>query len=232
MSFSFDLQSLKYVLLPGKLEGEQEHELYDLVYCFWQDEWLRVFSAIDPNYQLDTRDFMKQKKICVILSHGEVVGMQTLGFFTTDDFLKDAYFKPYTVGFLQNLLEIGVKNFQSMHYFLVNEKFQPRVTGQNFAAVILGLSFKNQIEDHLDATITLARKDLAAASTARKFNMHQVGSDIEMHNVPVGQLLCLNPSPYPRQDVNQLVESLWSSRIDLTTTSKKEFSYEPARSFI
>lgn len=234
MIHEFDLGSLRYVVLPGSQSSTdiKFKKIYEQTYQFWLTEWEKIFKKIDPQFKINADDFSAQNKICAILHKDEVVGIQTLGKFTLDDFLSNPYFKPYTVDFLQNLVKQKIFSFQTMQYFLVNEKFSPRATGQNFAAIILGLSFMHQIFYRIDATITLARKDLAAASTARKFNMLQVGEDIKMHQVPVGQLLCTTPQPFPRNEVNQIVNELWQQRLEFHNTNHQENSNEQFRSFI
>jgi hypothetical protein len=225
-----DMDGLEYVVVPGQNIVPECQELHGKILDFWKVEWQKVFSKIDPEYKLNTTDFLRQSKICAILSGSEVVGLQTLGVHILSDFLEQDYFKPYTIEFFQTLNTLGVRKFQTMQFFLVSDKWGVRATGQNFAAIILGLSFNHQVAERLDATITLARKDVPASSTANKFNMNQVGANILMHNVSVGQLLCMKPGSYPRPEVCQAINSLWSKRKDYVQHYKGDENYEPIRS--
>lgn len=226
------IEDLDYVVLPGQHILAENDELYNRIFKFWRTEWKRVFADIDPNFILDECDFSRQSKICAILAGDEIVGIQTLGVHQISDFLTQSYFRPYTIEFYQNLIQHKVRNFQTMQYFLVNEHWSARATGHNFAAIVLGLSFYQQKAEGYDATITLARKDVPATSTANKFNMIQVGSNIQMHNVPVGQLLCLEPENFPRPEVTKAIETLWNKRMDYVLKNKTEENYESVRNII
>lgn len=205
-------EDLRYFVFKGSDGGHVPRSLYEQTYEFWKTEWQSVFQQIDPTFDLDLNDFAKQSRVTVLKHQEQILGLQTLNDHQFLDFLEDPYFKNYSVGFLQMLSKAKVRTFQVMKYFLVSKLAGVKQTGLNIPAIILGLSFRQQMAYHFDATITLARKDNASASTARKFEMVQYGCDIEMHNVPVGQLFCFKPTSHPRSDVQEIIEFLWKQR--------------------
>jgi hypothetical protein len=207
---------LDYFVFSGGSRDFMDFKLYDAVLAFWKAEWSKVFSEIDAPFLINEKDFESQSRITAITYGDEVVGIQTLNDFVYEDIFCNPYFRPYTIEFIQGLVAQNVKRFQAMQYFLVSEDWSARATRINFAAIILGLSFKQQKFFSFDATVTLARKDVAAASTAKKFNMNQLGLDIQMHNVPVGQLLCTAPCLHPHEETNALINTLWNRKKILT----------------
>ena len=231
-----NMSDLVYVMMPGGSYPVAAKDLYQKMLNFWLLEWKKVFQEIDPSYEINISDFENQSRVTAILYHDQVIAMQTLSDYNLNDVLVSPYFKPYTIGFVQELVAQNIKNFQTMQYFIVSEEWGVRRTGINLAAIILGLSFRQQSYFNFDATITLARKDVAAASTARKYNMLQYDCDIKMHNVPVGQLLCKEPVPYPNETVETFVDDLWKRKINFCKTKPiqpaREEIYEQSRNGI
>jgi hypothetical protein len=217
---------LEYYILSGKPNSLTPPYLHAAVKEFWAEEWVKIFEKIDADFRLDTDDFERQSRVTALVHQGKILGIQTLCDYSLKDIDSHSYFQPYSPDFIAELKKRNLITFQAMKYFLVGEKYGVRATGLNLAAIILGLSFNQQKYFDFDATITLARKDVASASTAAKFNMLQVGADIEMHNVPVGQLLCLEPTRYPRPEVADAVDLLWSRRRDYSRRSE-EISLRP-----
>jgi hypothetical protein len=213
-----NVADVEYCVFNGSPSDGVPRNIYDAVKYFWETEWNGVFQKIDSTFVVDADDFQKQTRVTAIMYRGDVLGMQTLCDHRIEDVLTHPYFKPYTKEFIHGLIDHRLKEFQVMQYFLINEKYGVRQTGLNLPAILLGLNFKQQLHYGLPATVGLARKDVASASTAAKFNMKQVGPDIEMHNVPVGQMLCLQPARHPKTEVAETIEMLWERRVDYTQT--------------
>ena len=210
-------KDLRYLVVSGQMgcEGKNWHPAHNSflasIYHFWKTEWSQVFSEIHPDFEVNKESFFSQTRITALLWRESIVAVQTLTDNKLFDFIDNPYFKDYRVEFLQTLVRKKISRFQSMQHLIVGQRYGVWQCGLNLSAIILGLNFKHQEFLNLQATIGLGRKDNASANTARKFNMLQVGPDIELHNVPVGQLLCEKPAIHPKKAVQDLIDRLWTN---------------------
>lgn len=207
-----DFQHLDYVILPGPWScDESVHTYQQLIFRFWEQSWNEVYQNLGSHERTSPGEFTKQSAITAILSGVEVVALH---FLRVIDVTTSEEMDRYSPCFRNTLLKNGVRTAQTLQYYFVNSKWSPRLTGHNFSAIIAGLSFRNQTEFGVDASITLARRDLPAVSVALKFGMHIAGSALQMHNVPVAQLYACSTHPYPRADVNNAINILWNRRVE------------------
>lgn len=218
----WNYRDLQYYVLTGKDHSVKESSIYNLTLDFWRKEWTKIFKAINPNHELNNSDFHCQNKISVLLKNNTVVALQTLSHHHLGTLLEQSYFSPYTIGFFQGLKAMNVAKFQSMQHYIVGSEYRPLKTGLNLAAILAGLGFFQQRFFNLEATITLARKDNSSHSIATNFGMEQLHEDIEMHNVPVGQMYTLKACEYPKAKVQEATEYLWRNRtIDFEIISEQ-----------
>lgn len=208
------ISPLDYVVFSGHPNAEKYSPHYRPVFNFWLAQWQKVFDQLGSNTVVDPIDFWRQDKITAIVNGDEVVAINTLAHFTMDDVFIHPYFADYTVEFFQFLKRQNIYRFQAMQYFMVNEQWRAQITKQNFSAIMVGLSLKQQRHNQLDASITLARKDVPVTSLGKKYGMLLPVRDITMHNAPVSQLVHIKHQPFPKQDVNDAVDYLWNKRID------------------
>ncbi len=205
------LEDLSFVTVKGTPDRLKRTPIYNAAFDFWQREWSKIFAKIDPGFETKEESFHNQTRISLLLHNGKIVALQSLTHHNLNfnELLNTSYFSDYRIEFFQNLQKRKITTFQSMQHYIVGEGFGPFQTGQNIAAILAGLGFLQQIKNNLDATITLARKDNASYTTSLKFGMLQVGTDITMHNVPVGQMITEGALPYPNDKVQNAINLLW-----------------------
>lgn len=189
---------------------------------YWKEKWTALLLKLGSSIASVEHEFLAQEKVTTLTLDNEFIGMHLLTTFNEADFTKHPYFAGYDQKFLDGLARQKVTRAQSMQYFFVDEAWSVPHTLINFGAIIGALSMRHHIVNNLDASVTIARADIAAASLAKKFGFDEI-SRTEMHNVPVLMLACFAPKTYPKEDVNHWAEYYWKHRAEKVigdTTSK------------
>lgn len=208
-----DVKKLQYVIFSGKREENLNNPYYELVFNFWKAGWKDVFQELNTEIKINENDFYRQNRItAIVYDEVKVISINLLADYHIDDFFKYSYFHDYTIGFYQFLKSESVKTFQCLQFLLVDPEWSSRKTGIRFGATTLSLSLKNQQQNGLDATLTLARDDVPSTSTLKKLGMETQGIGVEMHNAPVSQMYCKTSKPYHNDEVNVLSDYLWRNR--------------------
>lgn len=137
--------------------------------------------------------------------------MHLLSEFRIDDIHLHSYFSSLPIDFFDLLHARNIESIQTMQYLYVDESWSASQTLINFGAIIGSLSLKNRSTVNQSISLTLARKDLASASLAKKGGFVEI-SESRKHNVPVGLLVCFEVKPYPQEEVNQWADYYWKNK--------------------
>lgn len=201
------LAKLTYEVLRGDFTGHPAYE-------FWEYRWTELLLRLGSEQRLLPEEFLEQDKITVLKDGDKFVGIHLIREYDRNEFKTAKYFAGYSREFFRELEHRGVRRVQALQYFLVDEEYSVGQTLINFGAIIASLSLRHQIENGLDASITIARADIPVVSLGKKLGFEEI-SFSTMHNVAVGLIACFEPKPYPKDDVNFWVDYYWKRRNEI-----------------
>lgn len=220
---SIDTHELKYYLLPGKTYPWFEHQaVYNKVYLFWRSIWAQVFFEHGKPDALSADDFCRQDVIHAVIYRDQVVsiGLNSLFNFASRSTVDQKYFSSFTEDNVRYLKDERVQSLLSMEFLTVCPDFRKLNTGFSFAHVVAELGFLLLRNLDLDVAVATVRKEKYAMINELA---SRLGGEVLQEDVLRGNILCdlmcvfqksYRPLPDPR--VRDLVEYLWSRRIDLT----------------
>jgi len=219
----FDYKKLNFHVLPGKLGPFADRNtvsIYNSVFNFWQSYWGQLFNQLDSS-AVNVEEFFRQDKILAITdpsADNAVVAYLCLNQFNLATAIAGhPYLSQYSAEFRDELKSRGIYSVWSGQYITVSEAYGARATRLNFAGTILSLMHRAYSEFSGPSTslISLARKDNASANVAKKFGWATQGEPIEMHGVPVEQIMLAGTPPAPADEkIAELVEYFWKRRTE------------------
>lgn len=210
-----ELSHLHYVVIYNQANlSNSSFLLFKKLQRYWETSWTDLYKQLKSPEILNPEDFLMQDKITALFSGEEIVGMHLLKNYKKEDFSRHRYFKTFDQKFFNQLQERGVEHLQSFQYFWVDPRWSRKKTGVNFGAIIASLSLKFQSIEELDASITVARKDIKVNETAEKLGFKELTSSSTMHNVPVALMACFNAEPYPEEAVVKWADFYWKNKIE------------------
>jgi hypothetical protein len=195
--------------------------MYLHLFEYWKKSWTQLYSMLKSTQTLDPNDFFMQDKVTAIMHGDQVVAMHLLKNYEKSDFAVHPYFKHYNSEFMKGLEERNVRRVQSFQFFWVDLGWSKKITGVNFSSIIGGLSLRFQKEEGLDASITIARKDIKVNETAERFGFKEIAPEGMMHNVPVALMACFQPDPPPDLQITTWCEYYWNNRTEYKSTNYK-----------
>ncbi len=182
-------------------------------YRYWRDKWGALLRDLGTTEPMDPLEFLRQDKVTLLTCDGEIVGMHLIKEYARSQFSSEPYFQGYNEEFLRELDRRGARRVQALQYIMIDDKWSVANTLMNFGAILICLSLRHQTENRLDASISIARADVAALSLCLKLGFEEL-SVSRMHQVDVGLIACFEPSPYPKPDVNEWVDYYWKNRVE------------------
>lgn len=209
------LKKLQYVVIYNGMDMSTEAEKnYKKLQSYWEKSWTSLYKQLNSSETLNPNDFTMQDKITALTYNDQIVGMHLLKNYSKKDFSQHPYFTPYDSQFFSELEKNKVQQLQSFQYFWVDPEWSRKITGVNFAAIIASLSLKFQTSENLDASITIARKDIKVHETAEKIGFSELAPSTSMHNVSVALMACFKPQLYPDLRVNQWADYYWKNKME------------------
>ena len=92
-----------------------------------------------------------------------------------------------------------------------------------YMPMVMGsLSILQQKIENVDAVVSVGRKDLGVSNSLAKMNFVSCIPDGNYNSTPVSYQVSFNAQIYPKNEVKQITNDLWSSRIDFGGNSIKE----------
>lgn len=208
-----DLKLCKHVIFRGGENSSRESQslLLDKVSSYWFTFWSKHFQECDPHYQLCPKEILRHDLISVLFFKDEIIGSHLLSIHSLAKHDGDPYMRNLTPEIVAELREWG-DSCLSMRYYQIDPNFLPGRTKVNFPAILLGLSLRIQHALEVDFSFSIARTDVAAVNTSRKFGFEILPLSFQMHNHPVCAIACRKPLEHPRKEVAAAVLDLWNNR--------------------
>ncbi len=223
-TINVQLKNIEYVVIHTSDRLSNNHQkIYNTLKKNWYTNWQNLIrSELKSDDEFSLSEFDRQDRITALILNDSIVAMHLIGRYTPSDYDSHPYFKGYSIDFLAKLKTLKLSKIQSLQYFWVDPKYSKKITGINFAAILASLSLRHHINEGIDATLTIARRDIRVHETAYQFGFEDLVEPISMHNVPVSQLIVFHPTPYPNPDVEFWAEHYWNTKNTSRNIQNKE----------
>lgn len=210
------LQNMKCHVLPGKAGPNfSDRSTYLTVYKWWKEYWIGLMQGLGSELP-SLEEFFRQDFVVALMDEDAIVAMVTINQYNLDcAAIEHPYFEKYNERFHEFVKERKIENVYSGQWITVNPNYSARLTGRNFAAVILGLGHQvyRRFAHAKSALISVARADNPSANTAKRFGWETVGERFDLHNVACEQIALVGqPKAHANEEVNRLIEFYWERR--------------------
>jgi hypothetical protein len=214
----FNYKNLKYIVLPGTPEKNfPGQDFHNRVYSFWKEFWTEVYGSEEG---VDGDTFLRQDFVPVVTHGDDIVAVHLYTIFNPKTLAtkNHSYFHCYPKDFFSYLDAEGMESVMSIESLTVNSAWRKGRVGVSFGEVMIGCSL-NYFESTLaDAVIAPTRNDRGVNRMCYKFGFDCYASSLDYRGFDI-DIVCGNkkrvqPSPDPK--INEIINHLWSSRIDLT----------------
>lgn len=214
---SLDYQRLRFEIFdPKQPPRPSETADYHQAYYLWKKVWLQTYAELEGVQNIYSDDFYRQQEAFCIFYDRECVGLTMHSYLDLKNPIhRDLrYFKAYPPGSIEAIEELGVRRVLISNQTAVDSQFRKSLSGIAFADVLVGLTVQRLLRSDCEAFIAYTNNSKKVQDIAYRFGAKPIVQGHSQHNVEV-DIVCLEKKmarPSPIDEVNQLVEILWTSK--------------------
>lgn len=224
MNKDFQLDKLRYILLPAKRPIRQHLNLHNETFLLWRKVWGQVFDVLKFDTSHLEDDFMRQDVIAVICYENTPIAIHLYTSMSIESIAarSHSYLKQYPEEFFAKLESKRVKNIMSLEYMTVHPDWRKGKFPVHIGSILVGLAFQLMDILQVDASIAPARRDHKVHEIAYAFGAEPILEDVLNHNISCDLLACFPENRHPHADKNiqNLVNFLWENRENFVTEEK------------
>ena len=221
MNKNFQLDKLRYCLLPARRPIRQHLNLHNESFLLWRKVWGEVFDGLkfDPSHLED--DFLRQDIVAIICYENTPIAIHLYTAMSVESVAarSHSYLKQYPAEFFSQLEARKVTNIMTLEYMTVHPEWRKGKIPVHIGSVLVGLAFQVMDLLNVDASIAPARRDHKVHEIAYAFGAEPILENITNHNVPCDLLACFPSKRHAHADRNiqNLINFLWEKRENFVT---------------
>jgi hypothetical protein len=196
-----------------------ERDLKNKVYKTWEGIWREVFGAVGQADALSPDEFYRQKILALITNEqSEFVGMHLYTFFDLNS-LPDrnhSYFDGIAEFSFERIKAMKMMRIMSMEYLTVSPDWRKSKSGISWSDVIIGLGQKVLSLSTFDAVCGTPREGVGVDKATDRLGWITIQPEIKKYDYVCSLVACARPNfkDHPDQSIQQLIDELWTNRID------------------
>jgi hypothetical protein len=210
-------RNLRVYILPGRRSPDVPPELYDAAYQTWSAVWHETFGKLRGIEKVDSDNFTRQDEWICIFDGGTCAVAAALRCVDASDptVFDDSYFRPWPDGSLPFLSKRG-RRLIIWSQIGANKDYRGRALGPRTLDLIMALCIRRGRDLKADAMTGNMRVGRAVARVGLDMGAVELGRGTD-NTVPVCFAVFFPEALHDggRQDGTELVDELWSSRINL-----------------
>jgi hypothetical protein len=210
-------QDLKYVIVPGQWPEQKMKPLYQEVYRCWQDTWSDAFTELGkPPGFLKSDTFTRQDFVGGIFLGDRCVA---LSFFrwadpTLPTFSSDSYFSNWGETHIRKLRAHGDRIIICSNFTIAKEA-RRTAAGFSMKDLLVAITLKTFLHTGADALTGALRRDRHVNEACARWGGVEIAREVASGHGDTVDLMGFYHdviAKHPRQDLSDLVDSLWEAR--------------------
>jgi len=226
--------NLQYVIVPGQWPNPEMRDLYLNVYNCWERVWTEAFRELGkPEGYLKSDAFTRQDYVGGVLVNGQC---QALCFYRWADpalptMAKDSYFANWSETHIQKLRSRGDRIVVCSN-FTVAKEARRTTLGFSMKDLLMGTVAKTFLWLNADGMTAALRRDRNVHGVCGKWGAQEIAYEVPSGHGDTVELMGFFRDviqKHPRQDLSDLVDTLWEKRIEVPTWREKAVPAEKRR---
>jgi len=223
------LDRLRLIILPGKPRFDFLHgDIHDEAYRFWLSYWANVRRDIGLSEDVSADGFLRHDFVHILVDGAPadtepVVAMIncTLLDFRRLAAANQSYVNTYFgAEYLPALLALGLPRMATLENIVAELHWRRAAArgGVSLGAVVLALALRKVRDSGCDGAFGGARADVPTAQIAYDLGARPLVRGRSFHGKATDLVAwsCEEIRPHPAEPVRQLVDRLWTERLDTT----------------
>lgn len=215
----------KMLILPTRpMYPFSETKLLNKAFLSWKNTWLDVQSKTD--FRFKEEEFYRQNTVMVLLDPDEeVIGCHLYSYFNLESLCsrETSFFRRFDSNFVKYLEQKKIFNSFSAEYLTVCKDY--RKNGSlSFARAIISLSCKFLATSHFDGLLAQTRDDVQVNKMAMEYGAKILSTDLKMNGISGSFAIVEKKNVLDGSNLSVInfVNSVWNSRLDLTSLTKNQ----------